>query len=266
MNYRASGIRVDEIGSWVSVSWSLECGGVITRTVRGLPDETPTFGYRQMAPTLAGYFDNPTPTASFEHQVHDYAARGRWDLEPDTYSFNFAGHTGQFVFDAHGVPMAMPYQKLVITERSAADTAGFSITAEDGTRFHFLDVERSQTETLGQEGELDYPSSWYLTRIEPVAGPCIKFRYVAGTIQYPVNEAETRYVLLKVEPANVPAGTGQVPNARTYTQLTVSALTLTGVETRAERVLFYGSTRFDLPGGNRLDSLTVQDAAGQVRK
>jgi hypothetical protein len=39
LSYHASGIRVSDAASWIGLGWSLNASGVITRVVRGLPDE-----------------------------------------------------------------------------------------------------------------------------------------------------------------------------------------------------------------------------------
>jgi len=61
LKYHAGGIRVEEIAGWAGLGWTLEAGGAITRTVRGLVDESPG-GYYFTGNT----FNNPSnwPTAS----------------------------------------------------------------------------------------------------------------------------------------------------------------------------------------------------------
>src|SRR3982751_5697532 len=39
LDYHASGLKVGENPSWVGAGWVLNAGGVITRSIRGTPDE-----------------------------------------------------------------------------------------------------------------------------------------------------------------------------------------------------------------------------------
>jgi hypothetical protein len=39
LSYHAGGVRIQEYASWVGMNWSLNAGGLITRSVRGLPDD-----------------------------------------------------------------------------------------------------------------------------------------------------------------------------------------------------------------------------------
>lgn len=86
LSYHASGIRVEDIGGWAGMGWSLEAGGVITRTVRGTVDERG-----------AGYFN--TGHRFYEGQnwlappaaLLDEIKNGSVDGEPDQFFFNFAG-------------------------------------------------------------------------------------------------------------------------------------------------------------------------------
>ena len=93
LNYHASGIQVAQLSSWVGLGWSLDAGGVITRSVRSGPDEgnATTDGYY----ADYGNFFNGLPT---EPEL-DMALSGEIDTEPDAYFFNFSGFSGKFIFD-----------------------------------------------------------------------------------------------------------------------------------------------------------------------
>src|SRR5438128_622672 len=38
LSYHAAGNKVGDIASWVGLGWNLNCGGMISRSMRGLPD------------------------------------------------------------------------------------------------------------------------------------------------------------------------------------------------------------------------------------
>ena len=88
LSYHAGGVKVEEISSWVGLGWSLFAGGVVTRQVRGLPDEG-----------VNGYFWNTTTNsdeATFTPERIQDALMGRADFEPDMFYFNFGNESGKF--------------------------------------------------------------------------------------------------------------------------------------------------------------------------
>src|SRR5438093_9406486 len=60
LRYHAGGIKVEDIGGWAGIGWALEAGGTITRTVRGLVDES-SQGYYNTGKTW--YNDEPADGA-----------------------------------------------------------------------------------------------------------------------------------------------------------------------------------------------------------
>lgn len=123
LNYHAGGLKVGEHSSWIGAGWSLNAGGAINRTVRGLPDEYIGSGTSSGGSNKYGFLRLPEsyfktdrsgldlltiPDCSNEFPIMpptgpgnnvDYLAQGFWDSEPDLYHFSFPGGSGKFVFN-----------------------------------------------------------------------------------------------------------------------------------------------------------------------
>lgn len=52
LNYHAGGVRVAENGSWAGLGWSVNAGGMVSRSVLGRPDERSN-GYLTIGSTIA---------------------------------------------------------------------------------------------------------------------------------------------------------------------------------------------------------------------
>ena len=212
LNYHASGIKVGGIASWVGLGWSLDAGGVITRTVRGLPDHS-NFGYLTTGNQLNGnIWNDPTSQATLNY--FSLVADTRADPEPDLFFFNFAGRSGKFVLGSDGVFRSISFQKMAIDfmlgERYVygdpeAEIKEFEITTEDGTRYIFSVIERSsnlpEPSSNGESYPMtDYPSSWYLEKIVSAEGADeiifsyeetaeIEFKLPYYALKYPVGNS-----------------------------------------------------------------------------
>ena len=179
LSYHASGLKVQETASWVGAGWSLDAGGVITRTVMGLPDEKGTssggvdgYGYY----TDSGY--NKYLYFNVDQDWQGFA-QGRKDGEPDLFFFNFGGYSGKFFFRDDHTAVLVPQQDVKIIpyfpNPGTKSIQGFTIITPDGTKYYFGNTP-GVTGTPPIEITNPYSvqggyvsgtaiSSWYLNRV-----------------------------------------------------------------------------------------------------
>jgi YD repeat-containing protein len=189
LRYQSGGVRVDEVGSWVGMGWALEAGGVITRSVRGLPDDS-HYGYYHTGHVFYDPSNWPTPaTASATYNLFENMRAEFVDGEPDQFFFNFAGRSGQFAIgptsasSSHKEVITTPRQNLRIEPQNSFRT--WLVTTEDGTRYTFaamdstLDMTGTTTATSGYivQNRPRFISSWHLTEIRAPGGDVIRLHY-----------------------------------------------------------------------------------------
>ncbi len=195
LDYHAGGIRVEEKASDVGIGWALDAGGVITREIRGLPDDKLGAGYWSSAlPT------NPDPSSysTTADGSNPYFAinAGQLDGEPDIFTFNFNGRTGKFVVGKNGQAYIWPQQQLKIEKFtvSAGQEISFAVTTEDGTRYVFDKQESTQLFQSDQMSMYFIGSAWYLSKIiSPFSTGEINLTYQPVNFLYLVNSAECYY-------------------------------------------------------------------------
>ncbi len=161
LSYHSSGIKVEDIAPWTGYGWSLNAGGVVTRSVVGKPDDVSTFN-------AIDYIDCSDETYNYFQSVF----LSDTDSEYDKFYFNFLNYSGSFII-VNGEAVITPvYQKIKIIphEDSYGTLISFTIITADGTKFIFADPELTQifTKTLGSTATIrseQYNSSWYLTQI-----------------------------------------------------------------------------------------------------
>jgi YD repeat-containing protein len=169
LSYIASGVKVDEVASWVGMNWSLNAGGVVTRTILGLPDDW-NYGFlNQVVPNAS---DILWPRDSL-FVVNSLVAQTAKDLQPDNFFYNFNGQAGSFVFGEDKKPVLTPYKALRISFDSEN---GFIITDEQGDKYIFNTVEN--VECIINQTLVTPKSSWYLTKmISADLSDTVQFNY-----------------------------------------------------------------------------------------
>ena len=171
LSYDSGGVRVDDVSGPAGLGWTLEAGGVITRTVIGLDDT----GLAGWASRPAG---DPMSSGYSNYSYLSDLAFGTADNAADLYSYNFCGHRGSFYLDQSTVYPTSATD--LIIERTSS---GFTITDTDGTKYNFTLQETSNRYTaitspiLGDgSSPQSFPqttapiTAWYLTSIVAMDG------------------------------------------------------------------------------------------------
>ncbi len=289
LSYHASGIKWEEIPSWVGAGWTLNVGGIISRTIRGRNDEDPNYGYFLTNPSAnynipgfftGGSFNNSNfnfvypncgiydvPTDQYRNVL--YASKGGLDLEPDQFFFSLPdGQSGKFMFSRSQQMRLIPHQFVTITH-SANPTTGklfdkWMITGKDGTKYFFEEQEITISNTPCKElfngtpetftiPDVDAVSSWKLVRIENSSGSdFINFEYEPESYSYETRMSTTTYDRVSGELG--PPGSNECKN-----ETTVHGWRLQWITTSAGyKVEFVANTnRADLSGSKQLDQIKL---------
>src|SRR5690606_32875945 len=266
LQYHASDIKVEEIPGWVGQNWALSAGGTVTRTMRGLPDESgPGYlGKRAQINTFLQetWMGIPTPmSTSHWDQLRDSEANFS-DTQPDLFFFNVGGLSGKFYF--HQDPGAgeqivmIPHQPLKIKHQvSGGHITSWTIWGPDGTRYVFGRTEESK-ETRDQI-TLTYNSSWYVTEIYPAGEKDkITLSYEPGSFvshkplplevhRVRINGQSSIFGCPENDAVSVLPNSGYTPQYLKY------------IDTGSERIEFVRAPRLDVGSEAKLDRIIVRN-------
>lgn len=203
LNYHAGGIQVQENASWVGLGWVINCGGVISRQMRGLPDEM-TNGYLEVADRVPSslVIENELATPSIREDTYfmlEELTTAMKDYEPDQFSYSFGGYNGSFHISNNKEPITLQSEMLNIEPIfDADDIIGFRVVDPDGTIYYFGNyegkdcTEHTNVDVRGVDPP-DYISSWYLNKIiNPRTNAVIELFYDTHYYTQSVNYSQTR--------------------------------------------------------------------------
>ncbi len=175
--YDPSGRKVDELSSFLGLGWNLSIGGIITRTVHGLPDEMQPIINSQTNEaeewtggffSLRNDYESIYQSSSVNSVMVNNSELRKLDLEPDQYNFSFPGGSGQFVFDIH--KNIFQLEKSDNTIQMDGNLSSFTIIDASGNKYYFGSCEKIWFDThnwLTVEDNLNlyFPMAWYLTEV-----------------------------------------------------------------------------------------------------
>jgi len=175
------GIKVNDPGSNVGRGWRLNCGGMIVRELKGVPDD-----YQNRILAYSDFYNKDTAlqgfngilysggiahrhngldtvTYSFHPDTCYYYHEGSWDSERDIFEFSLPGKSGRFYIGNNKEVVIQDSSKIQIIPQYSTDTGyvhnydilpndffecrliGFKIIDENGVKYNFDLVERGVT-------------------------------------------------------------------------------------------------------------------------
>ena len=260
LNYTGSnGIKVQEFATYTGLAWTLNFGGMVSRTIRGLADEE-TNGYLHTNFTIF----NKSLSSVTENDIAlrknetDKIIQGTLDGEPDIFYYNFNGVSGQFYLKKNGDNLVRPLNNIVIKPIfNDGEIDAFEIRNSDGAIYVFSQKEISKTIYVGQDLNKDYnnTSSWYLSEIRNYNNN--------GKITFDYN---TLYNLKTVD--EVPTLLLGKMDERLYVTTISNARRISEIHFGGNSVKFnYGElVRKDKKGDVYLENITIRDSGKRIIK
>lgn len=171
LSYHATGFNPNEVPGSVGQGWALNAGGVITRKVKGQPDDVlinfTDYDRSSKKFTTSGYLNydysrikhSQDPIKDLYMYKHNPESGKIFDGEPDEFIFNFSGYSGKFIFKNGSTPVVYggkglkieihpylfketnshPYSSdgRGVSHMNIYSIRGFTITTPDGYKYEF---------------------------------------------------------------------------------------------------------------------------------
>ena len=166
ISYRTGGIKADSDAGALGVGWDLNCGGFVSRSVVGMPDDADGVEFSSTKSDLA-----------FLKKLYANTA----DAMYDRYSFSAGSYSGSFIIlNGNTIHHLTPTDVLVVRT-----SAGFDITTPDGTLYHYdipetlkYSYESSPITAAFRSPNYTCECMWRLSKIEsPSRNDAVSFIY-----------------------------------------------------------------------------------------
>ena len=183
LSYNFKGLVYEDKPSLTGLGWLLNAGGVVTREVRGIPDEHP-FGYygaqNILGRYLNPYFSNGDMTLITAGEI----AAGNFDSEADKYYVSVNGVSFSFKvgLDKQPVYLSEHNYRVILNWYNQYELDSFVVIDDNGIHYFFNHKETNAPE--GQNFHVfndsfrQYTSSWNLSNVIFPNGEELTFQYI----------------------------------------------------------------------------------------
>ena len=222
LSYHFDGYRPAEHSGMVGYGWTLDCGGVITREVRGFPDEGPVFqngstlGWAQARAQGITYSYLGVRSANYSLNVGPYGLDAilarvllydplsdtpvyvtstgvKCDPAPDIFHFNFCGYTGDFVMQEDGSIRVFnsnaPFGEFSVTFTPGSGSPNYAqivIRTGNGYKYYF-------------GGSINNVETFHAMRVSSASYPSPMSGQGYGIYDYSPSSDVTAFRLYKIE-------------------------------------------------------------------
>lgn len=199
LDYHAGGHKVEDMASNCGLGWALNAGGVISRTLRGLPDDS-YYGYLNTPPLPYYYTESTVDNFQYwsvlngistnkgltlENNPYDFyriksIQERMLDGEADIFNFNAGGLSGKFFFKKNGEIQLITQSNVsvipdFISNNGIRTIKSFTVIDKNTNIRYVFDLEETSYPSVqnintiyGLEPNSQIPvyvSNWFLTKI-----------------------------------------------------------------------------------------------------
>lgn len=276
LSYATTGVRVNDIASIAGMGWNLEFGGVVTRTVLGLPDE-------MREGVSLNNFTSPSLT-TIDQNLYDYLQSTQADRESDIFNFNVLGISGSFYLDSLLNPVSLSKNNIRITRLSGANFIdGFEITDDKGILYRLTEIETTMKRgapgnkcksLFGYDDLSPQATAWYLSCVKVNSYDSILFNYSSGTGVYQGEVTQTLAKCISTNLVNCNGSTSAAFGLNTE-DLTTCISTVTNELKVINEIVFYDGSRavfgyddqrLEIGGGARLRTVKIFNPGNKLIK
>lgn len=248
VDYNSGGIRVDDISTNIGLGWSMNAGGLITRTILGIPDGIndaifPEDNFDPNSQTL-----DPTMGVNDDYVNAQRLIQENRDLERDIYYFNFLSYSGKFMISRTGKVVFFPGNPNIKVQNTGTS---FIVTDDKGIKYHFTATEGFHNQSVCTVGiqqpnpyHDDGVTAFYLTKIVSPNNYQVNIEYQNWNYTVAKSFNETEFVKSQTTECNDLNQNKKCKTIQTFYGLRISRIYSSDNK---------GEVKFNYAASNRLD-------------